>query len=198
MSSSRPSEEVHGAPRSTIANGTALFSSLERNAPVGAMRSRRRSFSQGPSAKHANITEAVFETIRSIGPRENLQHHILVYSNGSELQPEEEILLQNPDPRIFPPYEHLENVRSPDEALAPKEEERADGSDRKGEEEAAKWTEEEDEEEDNNVDEANLGEIPDVAIYKLASCIEFMGIDNNGRFVAYTVRSRWTQTAPGF
>ena len=185
------------APRSTIANGTALFSSLERNAPVGVRRSRRRSFSQGPSAKHASITEAVFETIRSIGPRENLQHHILVYSNGSELQPEEEILLQNPYPRIFPPSERLENVRSPDEALAPKEEERADGSDRKGEEEAAKWTEEEDDEEDNNVDEANLGEIPDVAIYKLASCIEFMGIDNNGHFVAYIVRSRWTQNCPG-
>ena len=56
----------------------------------------------------------------------------------------------------------------------------------------------EDEEEGNDDDETNLGEIPDVAIYKLASCIEFMGIDNNGRFVAYTVRSRWTQTAPGF
>ena len=189
LSSSRPSEEVHGAPRSTIANGTALFSSLERNAPFGAMRSRRSSFSQGPSAKHASITEAVFETIRSIGPRENLQHHILVYSNGSELQPEEEILLQNPDPRIFPHNERLENVHSSDgdEALAPKEEERADGSDRKGEEE-----------EDNDDDEANFGEIADVAIYKLASCIEFMGIDNNGRFVAYTVRSRLTQTAPGF
>ena len=138
---------------------------------------------------HASITEAVFETIRSIGPRENLQHHILVYSNGSELQPEEEMLLQNPDPRIFPPNEHLENVHSSegDEALAPKEEERADGSDRNGEEE-----------EDNDDDETNLGETADVAIYKLASCIEFMGIDNNGRFVAYIVRSRWTQTAPGF
>ena len=94
---------------------------------------------------HANITEAVFETIRSIGPRGNLQHHILVYSNGSELQPEEEILLQNPYPRIFPPSERLENVRSSegDEALSPKEdeEERADGSDRKGEEDAAKGTE---------------------------------------------------------
>ena len=146
-----PQELPHlRTPRSTIANDTALFSSLERNAPVGVRRSRRRSFSQGPSAKHANITEAVFETIRSIGPRENLQHHILVYSNGSELQPEEEILLQNPDPRIFPPYEHLENVRSPDEALAPKEEEHADGSERKGEEEAVKGTEEEDEEEGND------------------------------------------------
>ena len=183
-----PQELPPRAPRSAIANGTALFSSLERNAPVGVRRSRRRFFSQGPSAKHANITEAVFETIRSIGPRENLQHHILVYSNGSELQPEEEILLQNPYPRIFPPNERLENVHSSegDETLAPKEEERADGSDRKGEEE-----------EGNDDDEANFGETADVAIYKLASCIEFMGIDNNGRFVAYTVRSRWTQNSPG-
>ena len=55
----------------------------------------------------------------------------------------------------------------------------------------------EDEEEGNDDDEANLGEIPDVAIYKLASCIEFMGIDNNGHFVAYIVRSRWTQNCPG-
>ena len=153
LSSSRPSPRASSArrgrrlppraPRSTIADGTALFSSLERNAPVGVRRSRRRFFSQGPSAKHANITEAVFETIRSIGPRENLQHHILVYSNGSELQPEEEILLQNPYPRIFPPSERLESIHSSegDEALAPKEEERADGSDRKGEEEDAKETE---------------------------------------------------------
>ena len=96
------------------------------------------------------------------------------------------MLLQNPDPRIFPPNERLENVHSSDEALAPKEEERADGSDRNGEEE-----------EDNDDDETNLGEIVDVAIYKLASCIEFMGIDNNGRFVAYYVRSRWTQNSPG-
>ena len=55
----------------------------------------------------------------------------------------------------------------------------------------------EDEEEGNDDDETNLGEIPDVAIYKLASCIVFMGIDNNGRFVAYIVRSRWTQNSPG-
>ena len=37
-----PQELPPRAPRSVIANGTALFSSLERNAPVGAMRSRRR------------------------------------------------------------------------------------------------------------------------------------------------------------
>ena len=53
------------------------------------------------------------------------------------------------------------------------------------------------EEEGNDDDEANLGEIAGVAIYKLASCIEFMGIDNNGHFVAYIVRSRWTQNCPG-
>ena len=45
------------APRSAIANGTALFSSLERNAPVGAMRSRRRFFSQGPSADGTECQE---------------------------------------------------------------------------------------------------------------------------------------------
>ena len=52
LSSSRPSSRASSAqrgrrlppraPRSTIASNTALFSSLERNAPVGAMRSRRR------------------------------------------------------------------------------------------------------------------------------------------------------------
>ena len=49
----------------------------------------------------------------------------------------------------------------------------------------------EDEEEDNDDDETNFGETPDVAIYKRASCIGFMSIDNNGHFAAYIVRSRF-------